>query len=95
MVVQMKFRLGTLIKDHYLIKYTYMSDNKNKTGHPDRNLINFKQRYEFDYAVNQLRKQFPGETKQEVKRVLTEAARKISPSEGREKIMREARKKLG
>lgn len=71
-----------------------MSDNKKKTGTPDRNLISFKQKYEFDYAVNQLKKQFPHETKQDVRAALTTAARKVSPSEGREKIMREARKKL-
>lgn len=71
-----------------------MSDNKKNIGKPDRNLISFKQRYEFDYAVNQLRKQFPDETKQEVKDALTAAARKVSPSEGREKIMRDARKRL-
>jgi hypothetical protein len=71
-----------------------MADDKSKVGKPDRNLISFKQRYEFDYAVNQLRKQFPDETKQEVKAALTEAARQVSPSEGREKIMRAARKKL-
>jgi hypothetical protein len=56
-----------------------MSDNKKKTGAPDRNLISFKQKYEFDYAVNQLRKQFPDETKQDVRDALTTAARKISP----------------
>lgn len=71
-----------------------MSDNKQNVGQPDRNLISFKERYEVDYAVNQLRKQFPDETKQTVKEVLFDAARKISPSEGREKIMREARKNL-
>ena len=71
-----------------------MADNKNKTGHPDRNLISFKQKYEFDYAVKQLQKQFPNETKKEVKEALTDAAKTISPSEGREKIMKEARKNL-
>ena len=71
-----------------------MSDDKRNIGKPDRNLISFKQKYEFDYAVGQLRKQFPDETKQEVKDALTEAARQVSPSEGREKIMRAARKKL-
>lgn len=71
-----------------------MADDKSKVGNPDRNLISFKERYEFDYAVNQLRKQFPDETKQEVKAALTEAARQVSPSEGREKIMRAARKNL-
>lgn len=71
-----------------------MTDNKKKIGQPDRNLINFKQKYEFDYAVKQLQKQFPEETKQEVKSALTQAANKISPSEGREKIMRQARKNL-
>lgn len=71
-----------------------MADNKSKVGKPDRNLISFKQKYEFDYAVNQLKNQFPDEAKQAVKEALTAAARKVSPSEGREKIMREARKKL-
>lgn len=71
-----------------------MADDKSKVGRPDRNLISFKQKYEFDYAVNQLRKQFPDETKREVKIALTEAARQVSPSEGREKVMRAARKNL-
>lgn len=71
-----------------------MSDNKKKIGKPDRNLISFKQKYEFDYAVRQLQKQFPEETKKEVKEALIEAAKKIEPSEGREKIMRQARKNL-
>lgn len=71
-----------------------MSDNKNKTGHPDRNLISFRQKYEFDYAAKQLQKQFPDEAKSAVREALTDAARKVSPSEGREKIMREARKNL-
>jgi hypothetical protein len=71
-----------------------MGDDKKKTGTPDRNLISFKQKYEFDYAVKQLQKQVPDTTKTEAKKALTEAAKKISPSEGREKIMRAARKKL-
>lgn len=71
-----------------------MADNKKKVGKPDSYLISFKEKYEFDYAVNQLRKQFPNETKQAAKEALTEAAEKISPSEGREKIMRQARKNL-
>jgi hypothetical protein len=71
-----------------------MADDKKKTGTPDRNLISFKEKYEFDYAVKQLQKQVPDSTKQEAKQALTEAAKKISPSEGREKIMRAARKKL-
>ncbi len=71
-----------------------MADNKNKIGKPDRNLIAFTQKYEVDYALKQLQKQFPDETKKEVKEALFDAARKNSPSEGREKIMREARKKL-
>lgn len=71
-----------------------MADDKSKTGTADRNLISFKQKYEFDYAVNQLAKQFPSETKTAVKTALTEAAKKISPSEGREKIMVQARKNL-
>lgn len=71
-----------------------MSDDKKNIGTPDRNLISFKQKYEFDYAVKQLQKQVPDTTKQEAKEALVEAARKISPSEGREKIMRAARKEL-
>lgn len=71
-----------------------MSDDKRKVGQPDRNLINFRQNYEFDYAANQLQKQFPEEKKKVVREALTEAAKKVSPSEGREKIMRVARKIL-
>lgn len=71
-----------------------MTDDKSKVGKPDRNLISFKQKYEFDYAVSQLQKQFPDEPKQEVKMALTRAAKAVSPSEGREKIMRAARKRL-
>lgn len=71
-----------------------MSDNKKKIGKPDRNLISFKQNYEVDYAIKQLQKQFPDETKKEVKEALFKAAKKVEPSEGREKIMKEARKNL-
>lgn len=71
-----------------------MADDKSKVGRQDDNLISFKQKYEFDYAVKQLHKEFPGETKQEVKDALTSAAKVISPSEGRERIMRQARKNL-
>ena len=71
-----------------------MADDKKKTGNPDRNLISFKQRYEVDYAVKQLQKQFPDESKTAVKAALIDAAKRTSPSEGREKIMRAARKNL-
>ena len=71
-----------------------MVDNKKNIGKPDRNLISFKEKYEFDYAVNQLKKSFPNGTKQEVKEALIKAAKKVEPSEGREKIMRQARKNL-
>lgn len=71
-----------------------MADDKNKTGKPDNYLISFKEKYEVDYAVKQLRNQFPDETKQVVKEALIEAAEKVDPSEGREKIMRQARKNL-
>ena len=71
-----------------------MADDKKKTGRQDDNLINFKQKYEFDYAAKQLQNQFPNETKRAVRDALTEAATEVSPSEGREKIMRQARKNL-
>ena len=71
-----------------------MTDDKSNIGKPDRHLISFKERYEVDYAVKQLQKQVPDTTKQEAKAALLEAAKKISPSEGREKIMRAARKAL-
>ena len=70
-----------------------MADNKNKIKE-DRNLISFKENYEVYYAVNQLKKQFPNETKADIKEELFDAARKVSPSEGREKIMRLVRKEL-
>jgi hypothetical protein len=72
-----------------------MADNKKKVGKPDSYLISFKEKWEFDYAVKQVQKKGPdGTTKQEAKEALTAAAKKISPSEGRKKIMREALKKL-
>jgi hypothetical protein len=71
-----------------------MADNKKNIGKPDRNLISFKEKYEFEYAVKQLQKQVANTTKQEAKDALTAAAKQISPSEGREKIMRQARKNL-
>jgi hypothetical protein len=70
-----------------------MSDNKRKVKE-DRNLISFKENYEVYYAVNQLKKQFPDETKKEIKEALFDAAKQVSPSEGREKIMRIVRKDL-
>ena len=71
-----------------------MADDKKKVGQPDRNLISFKEKYEFDYATKQLQNQVPNTTRQEARDALTEAARRVSPSEGREKIMRAARKIL-
>jgi hypothetical protein len=62
-----------------------MADDKKKTGRQDDNLIN---------AVKQLQKQVPEVTSKEAKDALFEAARKTSPSEGREKVMRAARKIL-
>ena len=70
-----------------------MTDNKSKVKE-DRNLISFKENYEVYYAVNQLKKQFPDETKADIKETLFDAAKQVSPSEGRKKIMRLARKKL-
>ena len=71
-----------------------MADDKNKIGKQERNLISFKQDYEVDYALRQLQKQFPDETKKDVKEALFDAARKYQPSESREKVMRQARKNL-
>jgi hypothetical protein len=71
-----------------------MADDKKKVGQPDRNLISFKERYEFDYAAKQLQKQVPDTTRKEARDALSEAARRVSPSEGREKVMRAARKVL-
>jgi len=71
-----------------------MADDKTKRGKEDRNLISFKEKYEVDYAVNQLKKEFPDETKTDIKESLFDAAKQVSPSEGREKIMRLARKDL-
>jgi hypothetical protein len=72
-----------------------MADDKKKIGGPDRYLIAFKQKWEFNYALKQVQKKAPeGTTRQEAKEALTAAAKKISPSEGRKKIMREALKKL-
>lgn len=71
-----------------------MADDKKKVGRQDDNLISFKEKYEVDYAVNQLKKQFPDETKKDIKEALFDAAKQVDPSEGREKIMRLARKEL-
>ncbi len=71
-----------------------MADDKKNIGKPDRNLISFKEKYEFNYAAKQLQNQVADTTRQEAKDALTAAAKKVSPSEGREKIMRAARKIL-
>jgi len=72
-----------------------MADDKKKRGKPDSYLISFKQKWEFNYAVKQVQKKAPdGTTRQEAKAALEAAAKKISPSEGRKKIMRKALKKL-
>jgi hypothetical protein len=72
-----------------------MADDKKKQGKQDDNLINFKQKWEFDYALKQVIKQAPdGTTKKDAKEALTEAAKAISPSEGRVKIMKQALKNL-
>ncbi len=77
-----------------LMYYIGMADNKKNVGNPDRYLISFKEKYEFNYAASQLQKQVPGTTKQEAKEALTKAAKQVDPSDGREKIMRQARKDL-
>ena len=72
-----------------------MADDKKKQGKQDDNLINFKQKWEFDYALKQVIKRAPdGTTKKDAKEALTEAAQAISPSEGRDKIMKQALKNL-
>ncbi len=71
-----------------------MADDKTKTGRPDRNLISFREKYEFEYAAKQLQNQVPDTTRKEAKEALTQAAKQTSPSEGREKIMRAARRIL-
>ncbi|NVN96526.1 MAG: hypothetical protein HXX18_14720 [Bacteroidetes bacterium] len=70
-----------------------MADDKTKKKE-DSNLISFKENYEVDYAVNQLKKQFPDESKQDIKEALFDAAKKVKPSEGRKKIMQLACKNL-
>lgn len=72
-----------------------MADNKKKRGKPDSYLISFKEKWEFDYALKQVQKQAPeGTTKTAARNALTAAAKQISPSEGRKKIMAAALKKL-
>jgi hypothetical protein len=71
-----------------------MADDKKNIGNPDRHLISFKEKYEIDYAATQLQKQVADTTRKEAMEALKKAARRISPSEGRERIMREARKNL-
>ncbi len=71
-----------------------MADDKKNVGRPDRNLISFRQKYEFSYAVRQLQNQVADTTRSEAATALTQAAKKVSPSEGREKVMRAARKIL-
>ena len=70
-----------------------MADDKRKVRE-DQNLVSFKENYEVYYAVNQLKKQFPDETKVDIKEALFDAAKQVRPSEGRKKIMRLARKLL-
>jgi len=70
-----------------------MADDKIKKKE-DANLISFKENYEVNYAVNQLKKEFPDESKQDIKDALFDAAKKVKPGEGREKIMQLARKNL-
>lgn len=71
-----------------------MSDDKKRVGKQDDNLISFKQKYEIDYALKQLQNQFPNETKKAVQTALFDAAKSVSSSEGREKIMKQARKNI-
>lgn len=70
-----------------------MTDNKKNTGKPDSYLISFKEKYEVEYAVNQLAKQ-TGATKKDSREALLKAAAQVDPSDGREKIMKQARKDL-
>ena len=71
-----------------------MADDKKKQGKQDDNLISFNQKYEMNYALKQLQKQFPDETKKDVKDALVKAIKTVSPSEGRKKIMKQAGQNL-
>ena len=58
-------------------------------------MVSFRQKYEVDYAVRQLQiRANDVPTKQEARAALFEAAKRHSPSEGREKIMRDALKRV-
>ena len=57
----------------------------------DRRLVS-EEPHEINYVVERLAEQFPKQDRTDLRRIVTEAKRKIEPSESREKLMEEARR---
>ena len=70
-----------------------MSDDKSKRGHPDSDLFSSKEKYEVDYAVKQLGKEFDN-SKAEIKKALLDSAKVKNFHNNRQMIINSARLKL-
>lgn len=70
-----------------------MSDDPTKK-HQDARTIS-SQPWEIDYAVKELKVEFPQRTGQEVRQAVVDGKKEAEPSEDRQKVMNLARAKLG
>lgn len=70
-----------------------MSDDKSKRGHPDRDLFNRNEKYEVDYAVRQLSKEFDA-SNTEIKKAVIDSAKVPNFHNNRQMIINSARLKL-
>lgn len=71
-----------------------MSDNKKNRGEPDRSLLSGGQSYEVDHAARALAREFPGKTRQQIERAITESAKVPQFHNNRDMVMNSARLKL-
>jgi len=70
-----------------------MSDSPNKRGRQDRQTVS-GQTHEIGYAISKVAQANPGTDRTKVAKAVFEARKEIAPSEGRQKLMAAAQKKL-
>ncbi len=71
-----------------------MTDNKKKTGKPDRDRVAGGEPYEVDHVARKLQKEFPGATRKEIEKAITDSAKIEQFHNNRVMIENSARLKL-
>lgn len=71
-----------------------MSDNKHLRGQPDRSKFNKHEVYEVEYAVNELKEQFPAISRSAIQKAVIESANVKEFHENRKMIINSAIMKL-